>query len=165
MEHIAETKSGRRRFNGHRRRRKIVFLGQVDVGVDNVLARLDRNAIAYEFPRHAPPKFLNSSIHDQRFVKKTRKEKRKTKAQLSDDEIPTQDKSKFLRKVRLSDSDQKAYCGSPNAFYIPPKIFKRSSNYLFSGNVFYVSGTPAQKRESAIGGRSAIWLKNQHVVV
>ena len=48
--------------NNNDKEEKIVLLGQVDIGVDNVLGKLDRNALAYEFPRHKPPIFLNSSI-------------------------------------------------------------------------------------------------------
>ena len=45
--------------------------------------------------------------------------------------------------------EQIIYCESPNAFGIPPKVFKRGSNYLFSGNgMFYITKQPLKNENN-----------------
>ena len=117
--------------NNNDKEEKIVLLGQVDIGVDNVLGKLDRNALAYEFPRHKPPIFLNSSINKQIF-----------------DDMMMMEKEINLYKS-LNVKEQIIYCESPNAFGIPPKVFKRGSNYLFSGNgMFYITKQPLKNENN-----------------
>lgn len=97
----------------------VVLLGQVDIGVDNVLGKLDKRAITYEFPRHAAPSFSNPT----------------TTTNNQNDNLGTKSGSNqtLLHGLyqTLNVKEQIVYCHSPNAFAVAPKIFKRKSNYFF----------------------------------